>query len=71
MEAIADPDWEQLEAKTRAEQAERSEKQTEVSAEIESGAELESGTGTENAAEINTEPACGAKAPKSEETSRD
>jgi ATP-dependent zinc metalloprotease ftsH len=71
VDAIADPDWEQLEAKTSAEQAERSKKQTEANAEIESGAELESGTGTENAAEINTEPAFGAKAPKSEETSRD
>ena len=61
VDAIADPDWEQLEAHAKAQ------KQLEGGAEIEAGAELD-GT-SELETEANSEPV--AEAYKSEETDRD
>ena len=61
MDAIADPDWEQLEAHAKAQ------KQLEGGAEIEAGAELD-GT-SELEVEANSEPV--AEVAETEETSRD
>ena len=65
VDAIADPDWEQLEAHAKAQ------KQLEGGAEIESGAELEASAEQGSAAEINAEPAFGTESAETEETGRD
>ena len=83
VDAIADPDWEQLEAHAKAQKQLESGSELgsgaeskdagelEGGAEIESGAELEASAEQESAAEINAEPAFGTESAETEETDRD
>ena len=83
VDAIADPDWEQLEAHAKAQKQLESGSELgsgaeskdagelESGAEIESGAELEASAEQGSAAEINAEPAFGTESAETEETSRD
>ena len=83
VDAIADPDWEQLEAHAKAQKQLESGSELgsgaeskdagelESGAEIESGAELEASAEQGSAAEINAEPAFGTESAETEETGRD
>ena len=83
VDAIADPDWEQLEAHAKAQKQLESGSELgsgaeskdagelESGAEIEAGAELEASAEQGSAAEINAEPAFGTESAETEETGRD